>query len=228
MNTYLPHIAKALDQGRPIRQLTVENQGLLAAVERLNIGICIIDSKGRVTLENNEFTRQRETFRVFDIDSKGRLRLFKKDDQQRFETLKADVLNHGKFGARPRKEAIATGDEMFLCIKMTPLKQVDEIGKKDFGGFILCSTDTSLPILCDPRLIGTAYGLTPAEIDVVGGVSEGLTNSEIAERRDSRAETVKTQVKHIFEKTGCGSRTQLVRMMMSFGMDYLADRSKKR
>ena len=51
--------------------------------------------------------------------------------------------------------------------------------------------------------------LTPQERTVAGLVASGLTNREIAERLFVTTNTVETHVRHIFQKLGVSSRTQL-------------------
>ncbi|MGV6849567.1 MAG: hypothetical protein ACWA5A_14430, partial [Marinibacterium sp.] len=48
LNLYLPHVAKALEIGRPAMKLAEMNQGLIAAMDRLKVGVCVLDPKGRV------------------------------------------------------------------------------------------------------------------------------------------------------------------------------------
>jgi predicted ATPase/DNA-binding CsgD family transcriptional regulator len=52
--------------------------------------------------------------------------------------------------------------------------------------------------------------LTPTELDVVGLVSEGLTNSDIATRLFVSPRTVQTHLTHVYTKLGLTSRVQLV------------------
>ncbi len=221
LNRLLPHIAKALELGRPAQQLALEHRGLLAAMDRLSIGMCLLDPNGRMVQTNGEFRRQLATYRVFQTTPNGVLQLSAGDDHKRFETLRADALNHGRFGARPRKEAVSTDAGTFLCIEVSPLDRSEEIGSAPFGGCILYSTDTSLPVRCQTLPVKQAYGLTDAELSLAEAIAEGLTNVQIAERRDRSVATINVQVKSILSKTGCATRTQFVRLLMNFGMDYL-------
>lgn len=219
--TILPHIAKALDLGRPAKQLALEHQSMLAAMDRLTIGVCILDAGGRVVLENEEFKRQQDTYPVFLKAQNGVLRLRRSEDQKHFAALMDNVFNHGKFGARPRKEAISTSESGFLCVEVSPLNKMLDITSKTLGGFIVYSTDTSLPIHCNSLPMQRAYGLTDAEMKLVDLIAEGLTNSQISERRERSVPTINTQVKSILAKTNCATRTQFVRLMMSFGANFL-------
>jgi DNA-binding CsgD family transcriptional regulator len=51
--------------------------------------------------------------------------------------------------------------------------------------------------------------LTPTELDVVGLVSEGLANNDIASRLFISPRTVQTHLTHVYAKLGLASRVQL-------------------
>lgn len=222
MTHLLPHFAKALDLGLPMRQLSSKNKGILAAIDQLTIGICILDSKGNIVIRNEEFRRQHDVFRTFLVADGGKLRMANGQDQRQFEKYKEDVRNHGKFGARPRKEAISTTPDNYLCIEITPLNRSEEVSSKVFEGFIVYSTDTSLPVRCNTFPIKRAFGLTDTELSLVEAIGEGLTNPEIAQHRGRSVSTINAQVKSILSKSQCATRTQFVRMMMRFGASFLS------
>jgi DNA-binding NarL/FixJ family response regulator len=51
--------------------------------------------------------------------------------------------------------------------------------------------------------------LTPAELDVVRLVAEGLTNKDVAARLYISPRTVQAHLAHVFDKLGVTTRTQL-------------------
>ena len=224
LDQVLPHVAKALDLGRPAVDLASAHRGLIAAMDRLRIGVCILDGLGRVIVSNEEFERQREAYGTFRADRDGRLQLHDGVDRRRFSELLKDQLSHGQHGARPRKEAISTDRDdaaSALCIELAPLDHVDEMGSGGIGGAILYSLDTSLPIAFDPTMVRQIFGLTTTEAELTRLVSEGMTNAQIAERRERSVETINAQVKAVLGKTQCTNRTQLVRLLTSFGSSFL-------
>ena len=60
--------------------------------------------------------------------------------------------------------------------------------------------------------------LTPAELEVVRLVAEGLTNPQIADRLFISRGTVKTHLSHIFAKLDTANRTELAAAAMSRGL----------
>ena len=224
MRNVLPHIAKALDLGRPALKLAAEHRSMVEAMDRLRIGVCVLDAQGRAVVTNSEFDRQTDIYGAFRTDHSGKLKLHDDADHGRFATLLQDAANHGRFGARPRKEAVSVsrnGEAAVLSIEIAPVQHVAEIGSSRLGGVIVYSLDTSRPVSCDPTLIRHVYGLTGAETSLIEMVSGGLTNAEIADHRSRSVATVNAQVKSLLAKTQCTNRTQLVRLLMDFGVDYL-------
>lgn len=221
MSEVLPHIAKALELGRPARELAEQKAGMLVAIDRLAVGVCVLDSNGCVVVKNTEFDRQLAEIPAFRVDRYGKLFMNRDEDQALFASLCADAMRHGRHGARPRKEAIGAGTGEHLCIEVIPLDQAADFGSSRFGGCVLYSQDPSVPMACDTGAIQRAYGLTDAELQLVDLICEGLTNAQIAERRDRSISTINSQVKSILAKTDCATRTQFVRLTMSFGGSYL-------
>ena len=64
-------------------------------------------------------------------------------------------------------------------------------------------------------LLRAIYGLTPAETRLVLALLEGVCVSDYAENASVTLNTVRTQLKSIFLKTGCQSQVELVRKILS-------------
>ena len=222
----MPHAAKALSLGRPAKDLALAQQGLLAAMDRLTIGVCIMDDGGRIVATNDEFRRQVEAWPLLGMDAAGRLQLGTASAARLFQSMFEDVTQHGRFGARPRKEAIPLGEDPAdgaLCLELAPLHAVPEMGTRPLGGVILYSLDTSRAVEIDLESVGRAFGLTATEQELAKLISEGLTNAQIAERRTRALDTVRTQVKSVLAKTGSANRTQLVRLLSGFDARWVRD-----
>jgi DNA-binding NarL/FixJ family response regulator len=67
-------------------------------------------------------------------------------------------------------------------------------------------------------LPGLNIDFTPREQSVLDLVAEGLMNKEIARRLDTSVRNVEKYVSRLFDKTGTGSRTELVRYALKQGL----------
>ena len=142
---------------------------------------------------------------------------------RQFRGLLNDLVAHGRFGARPRKEAMfasSPDQDGQLCIEVVPLDRSDEIGSRPFNGALVVTRDLREPISINLELAKWTFELTTAETDVIDMVCLGLTNSEIAQRRDRSVDTINSQVKTILNKTRSHSRTQLVRTLCNFSSPF--------
>ncbi|PWR22571.1 helix-turn-helix transcriptional regulator [Zavarzinia aquatilis] len=61
------------------------------------------------------------------------------------------------------------------------------------------------------------YRLTAGEADVLRGMAEGRSIDRIALDRNVGRETIRSQLKAVFQKTGCSRQQDLVRLVLSFG-----------
>lgn len=224
LSELLPHVAKALDLGRTAEALATRHRQMIEAMDHLRIGIAILDQCGRLVVSNAEFQRQCDAYGAFGTDAVGRLRLHSAADQDTFIRLLDGAANHGRFGARPRKEALATlsNDAVgYLSIEVAPLSRVEAMGSRPLDGSVVYSVDTSIPMTYDPFLVQRIFELSPAETALVDMISMGMTNAEIAASRGRSVATVNAQVKSVLTKTDCSNRTELGRLLMDFGADFL-------
>lgn len=215
----LPHVAKAMDLAEALSERRTKNTAFLNALNRFNVGVCILDTEARVIDRNNEFDRQIEEFGAFWLSRDAKLILHDQVNRKHFDDLLEDFRHHGTFGARPRKEALLvnTPDKAgALCLELLPPAPLQESGARAARYAVLISRDTTRPIQIDLHSAQRAFQLTDAEIQVLDLVCGGLTNPAIAAQRDRSVETINAQVKTVLGKTGTANRTQLVRLMCNF------------
>jgi DNA-binding CsgD family transcriptional regulator len=76
---------------------------------------------------------------------------------------------------------------------------------------ILKFEDPAAGIPAAAEAFSKMHSLSPSEGNIVEAMAEGLTIVEIASRNGTSPATVRTQVKHIFVKTGLGRQSDIVR-----------------
>lgn len=213
----MPHLAKAISVSRPNREAAAQFGSIVGAVENLMIGVAILDASGRVVFRNREFDRQVDVHRAFKIGGDGKLAFDPDRFDRSIKQLLGGVDNHGKFGARPRKEAVASAigedDTFALCVEIAPLRRAEEFGEANLGGHIVYSLDTSQPFKLRSGVLEDLFELTTSEAGIVSLMAEGLTNTQISEVRNRSIHTVNSQVKSVLAKARTANRTQLIRLV---------------
>ncbi len=218
-DTDLPNVAKAEGLARHAHHLAQLQNGLVAAINRLSLGVCILNQACNVIDMNQEFERQLQTYDAFRLGPTGKLDFASGSDRSGLASLMI-----GDNQSRLHKEVVPVVDgaeTRALCIDVEALRSADENGEEYFDGAIIYSMDTSLMSEVDVDPLAKTYELTPTEAALSAMVCEGMTNVQIAETRGRAVDTVNAQVKSVLAKTGCNNRTQLVRLMTSFGTDFL-------
>lgn len=223
----MPHIAKALNISRPTKQLADQFRSVADCIDLLVIGVCILDANGCIVHCNQEFRRQLDSYPVFRKDSAGRLVMNGSGQGSALTELRGALSNHGRFGARPRKEAIVSlvdDKPHTLCIEVAPLTSANEFGEPSLNGHIVYSMDTGSFYEINGEMLASMFSLTQAEASVLEMVAEGLTNMQISERRAKSVETVNSQVKSLLVKTRSANRTQLIRLATNISSSFILER----
>jgi len=219
-NFLLPHLAKALNVGRPTALLAAQYAFIVEGLNQIKSGVCILDSRRNVIVQNTEFRRQADAYDVFRVTDDGKLEFKNLVTMKTASDMFSSIGFHGRFGARPRKEALISGtvsQPHELCIEIIPLDNISSIDKKLVAGSIVFCLDTSEQPDIDLEKISLAYQFTRSEKKIFQSLIDGFTNPQIADQFEKSVETVNTQVKSILSKTAAANRTQLVRIAIQTG-----------
>ncbi|MBJ3761944.1 helix-turn-helix domain-containing protein [Maribius pontilimi] len=219
----LPHMAKAAEIALPVRQLERKGRYLAEAMDRLKLGVCLIRHDGAIVAMNDEFRRQIDALRVFRRTPNGRLEPTAPEDRAWFAQMTNDARNHGKFGARPRKEALGAqaAADRAVAVEVAPLRSQNAFGEARLDGYMVYGLDTSRSWDLDVGMVEKVMGLTASEAALVGLMADGLTNRQIADIRERSVDTINTQVKSLLSKANCANRTQFIRRASHIGAQFV-------
>ena len=214
----LPHLATALEISRPFALLRHRFKATLAVLDRIQVGVMILDEHGRVVVHNQ---RAEE----YVADGNG-LRLLGGHLRQEQTGLASDALS----AAIHETLAVATRTDYTsrrymtvekrqpatpYIVEISPLTDDDNGLGIGFRGAVVLIIDPDKLANVDTTGIAAAFKLTPAEQSVCALLLDGLTNTEIADARNVSPETVKRQLSLLLQKVGVDNRTGLVRKVLS-------------
>jgi len=154
----------------------------------------------------------------------GRIEIDAAENQSALNALLRDGDAHGRFGARPRREALylpfahSKVADTGLFIEVCPISEHPDMDRFNPGTRLISIFDGTAQLRLDAETISRFFPLSKSEIAVLSLVSEGYSNTQIAEMRSRSVETVNSQLKSLLRKTSARNRTELVRVAMSVNM----------
>ncbi len=97
-------------------------------------------------------------------------------------------------------------------------------GVRGAGGplsIVYIGDDDAHPVV-HPELLGSLFGLTPTEARVAARVADGLSPGEVADEMKLCTGTVRWHVKRIMARVEAGRQAELVHLVLSSPLGYLA------
>ncbi len=205
------HIARALSVAQHLRATSTACNESLEAIDLMAAGVVIFDNRGRITHLN---PASRRLLRG-DAESANATRSLGKPGEvtmppadaapgqlQAVATKTLTGMSSGRpgYGRLPR-----TGRRSPLILMIMPCtgNKADEPPRI---GYLLDPDQRRQP---DARLFADVYQLTPAEIRLLGHLSAGMSLGDIATTTAISPDTLKSQLKSIFKKTGTHRQSDL-------------------
>jgi DNA-binding CsgD family transcriptional regulator/PAS domain-containing protein len=229
---FMPHIAKVIGLARPLEQQLLAKGIFEEILANVAQGIAVLSPRGTILYANTEFERCLSDHQIFRKSASGVLQLVDKTNNgvaaKRYHDLLLDNAEHGRFGARARKEALVIDLEKpgtALFIEICPVEESARTGKLGAGCRLVTIVDTSRPVHYNIDRLKTFYQLSSSETEILALIAKGHTTAEISDIRNRSQDTVKSQLKTLMRKTNSASRTDLVHMIhnLSATIGYQAE-----
>jgi DNA-binding CsgD family transcriptional regulator len=211
----LPHLQRALALHARLTGLELAQAASLDALGRLGLGVIVVAVDGRIlyaspvaeaSLRRGTALRQSEhKLRTTDHRRQGALD----------RAIRAAALTHsgaalsGHGAASNGTFALSQPDAPALSVFVSPLPEQFQHRAAGCAAVFIAEGDEA------PRTLASAlsalYGLTPAEARLAAALSGGESLNGVAERLGVSTNTVRTQLKAVFQKTGHTRQAELVR-----------------
>ncbi len=213
-----PHLAKVVEINRTFTLLRARYQAVLTALDNIGIGICVTLADGQVLVSNEEADR-----------------IFAEDDglcigpDRHIITGNEDITRQlGQ--AIEMTAATAAGEDncaefnfpvqrrsggLPYLIEVCPLRDsMDELEAR-LRGSLVCIIDPSAAPKISSEGLSVLFAFSAVEKAVCEELLMGRSTQEIAELRNVSVETIRTQIKSIYQKSGSASRIELIRSALS-------------
>lgn len=99
-----------------------------------------------------------------------------------------------------------------LLAEVMPLKDDGLPDREGICGAVIFLIDPQVSRVVSTEGIARIFGLTASEAAVAESLANGLNVAEIAEQRNTSADTIRKQLKAVFSKTGSTSQLELLRL----------------
>jgi DNA-binding CsgD family transcriptional regulator len=209
-----PHLIRAVAMSRHLGAVAGRRQLSDALLDATAAAVIVVDADGRVVFANNAAcqlledgdglqVRQERLTAVVPADASA-LRRHLKATAGRDPAARQTLVVKRRSGARPY--TIVASCVPVDAAGLTPGRQLVAVFVADPDAI---PPDTAAGLQA-------AYHLTPAEADLVALLAHQTPSlAEAAQKLGVSVTTVKTHLKHCFEKTGAQRQTELVRLALS-------------
>ena len=218
LDALLPHLAKVVEVNRKFAILRHQYRAVLAALDHVRIGTCITGPNGHVIVSN------REAQRIFSLgDGIGLSRIgfltgatseATAELAEKIRAVSSTARGEGSDHENVVFAARSSGARPFL-VEIAPLR--DSVGELERGlsGALVFIVDPDNQRSVSTQRLCALFGLTETEAEICRHMVGGLSAAEIATTRDVSEDTVKSQFKAVYGKTGVRRRADLVRLALA-------------
>ena len=221
ISSFVPHVAKVIELNRPFRILERRFKAVLGVLDRFHLGVIVLSERGDLLVANRAARCALECREAMRVDGHGKVRCINPVLDGEFIRAVTDICGtaHGRNVIAEHKMVASRGpDREPLFIEVSPLTDPHDEVSDDTLGAIVFLIDPEHKTIVSTQGLRTLYGLTTAEAEVCRLVVDGHTTGDIADLRGVTTETVRTQIRALFGKTGVSRRAELVRLALSINL----------
>lgn len=202
------HLQRALRLQRHTQNLHTKAELGARAIDALALSMVIVDSKG-VILHLNVGAERLLNSRVCSLNSyAGRLSTVYPSDKNKLFALIIKATNYPAVGG-----AMFLTGEQTRQVFVTPLPAASSFAQdwqRPLALVFVMEVGKNIPAL---HMLGALYGLSPAELRVAAALLVGKSPEEYALESGVTMNTVRTQLKNLFQKTGTHRQSELVAVL---------------
>jgi DNA-binding CsgD family transcriptional regulator len=215
LNALIPHLQRAMQLHQKFVDIGVRSRSLESGFDLLSIGVVFVDSQGRILLTNR---RADALLARKDGILVRRQKLYA---SVYAESVRLQAVIEGSIKTRS-SEGLAAGGMLLvsrekgrpLSVIVAPIRSIDLLMNPRSAALIFIS-DPNDKVQVPEDLLQQGYGLTPAEARLASILAQGYSLKEAAEMCRVTRNTVRSQLKIVFMKTGVQRQGELIRLLLT-------------
>jgi DNA-binding CsgD family transcriptional regulator len=217
MQRLVPHLQRAAQVNRQLANSEFRWQAAEQALNRLLVGVVLVNDDLSIVFSNSNADALIAKADGISLARSGRLTLTDPDAANRL----AHLVRHPEAAdARVLSVRRPSGERPFTLLVAPLLSEGRSENPARPGEFrqaraMLFIKDTGETANVPSEVISAMFDLSPAEARLVKILLEGHRLEEIAVRLGVSHNTVKTQLKSVFEKLGCARQGDVIRLVSS-------------
>lgn len=210
------HFRRALGTRRRVSALASACASAWAALDRLPIGVFVVDAGARVVKKNRAAENLLATADGLGV-SNDRLEAWRPAETAALQALVSNVASEARASdVRPAAMLISrpSGNRAFH-LYAAPVPPGSEVRPSDDRAAVVFVSDPAPMVETPPEILQQTYGLTLAEARLAGLLVVGHSLEEAVFALGTSLNTVKTQLRGLFTKLGVHRQTDLVRLLLT-------------
>lgn len=223
------HLGRALDMQERLGHLSVQRAASEETLHHLTVGVLLLDTDRRILFAN----RAAEAICSGDdgLAIAGRaLRAARPCDDRTLQQLLEESVLTGKgagFGTGGMLYVARRSGRRPYSLAVSPIAPSASLILAGEPATVVFITDPETKAEVTPDALQRLYGLTNAEARLLAKLIDGEKLQDYAERNSVTMNTVRTQLAHIFSKTGTNRQAELVRLCLANPLLRIAGATKK-
>ena len=211
----LPHIRQTVCVQQMLANAGALGATLTALLDATGVGIIQLDARGQI-VEANDWARHVLASGDGLFDRDGSLFARASRDNDKLQGLLSRALPpFGSQGAGGSTTIRRAGAPLPLVLHVNPVAGQEADYRAWPVAALVLVVDPADRADVDPALAAAALGLTRTESRVAVLLAQGMRTREIAATMDREESTIRTHVKHMFDKHGLSRQADLVRMVLA-------------
>lgn len=208
---FLPHVTRAWRLGERRSRTETLNRHALLALDRLTIGVVLLDGRNRILAMNREAAELIDTVECLSVVHDT----LEIAPTGRAEKIASSPAGGGQ-GAPPFRMLPAPRDSGRGPVAVLTWPVGEPAASSNSGGSLVFISDPYRQSgRFDAAMVRRLYAMTPAEARMASKMAHGNSLNNIAQELGISIHTARTHLKRIFEKTGVERQAALVHVLQN-------------